>query len=98
MKPAGRERLHIQEEEDAIRREFKSKKPAASAPTGMEIQDTTLRSRIGGDIEDTKLNPNFGGLISTIPFPHSTVGESPARGEATTFTTATFRIAGTDLQ
>jgi hypothetical protein len=96
---SGRERLHIQEEEDAIRREFKSKKPAASAPTGMEIQDTTLRSRIGGDIEDTKLNPNFGADINYSVSPYSTVGESlrPRRGDDVQDSNLPHR-PGTDLQ
>lgn len=96
---SGRERLRIQEEEEAIRREFKSKKPAASAPTGMEIQDTTLRSRIGGDIEDTKLNPNFGADIGYTVSPYSNVGESlrPRRGEGIQDSTIPSR-PGTDLQ
>lgn len=96
---SGRERLYIQEEEDAIRREFKSKKPAASAPTGMEIQDTTLRSRIGGDIEDTKLNPNFGADINYSVSPYSTVGESlrPRRGDDVQDSNLPHR-PGTELQ
>jgi hypothetical protein len=96
---SGRERLQIQEEEDSIRREFKSKKPAASAPTGMEIQDTTLRSRIGGDIEDTKLNPNFGADINYSVSPYSTVGESlrPRRGDDVHDSNLPHR-PGTDLQ
>jgi len=96
---SGRERLRIQEEEDAIRREFKSKKPAASAPTGMEIQDTTLRSRIGGDIEDTKLNPNFGADINYSVSPYSNVGESlrPRRGDDVQDSNLPHR-PGTDIQ
>lgn len=57
---SGRIRTQIQEDEDAIRREFKPAKLPSSAPTGMDIQDTTLRPRIGGEIEDTRLGPNFG--------------------------------------
>jgi hypothetical protein len=81
---SGRLRLQIQEEEEAIRKAFRSKKPASSAPTGMDIQDTTLRPRIGGDIEDTKLNANFGADIGYSVSPYSNVGESlrPRRGEA----------------
>lgn len=80
----GRLKRQIQEEEDAIKKEFKSKKPPSSAPTGMEIQDTTLRSRIGGDIEDTRLNSNFGADIGYSVSPYSNVGESlrPRRGDA----------------
>jgi hypothetical protein len=96
---SGRERLHIQDEEDAIGREFKSKKPAASAPTGMEIQDTTLRSRIGGDIEDTKLNPNFGADINYSVSPYSNVAESlrPRRGNDVQDSNLPHR-PGTELQ
>jgi len=80
---SGRARQDMQEEEDAIRKGFKTKKPPASAPTGMDIQDTTLRSRIGGDIEDTKLNANFGADIGASVSPYSNVNESlhPRRGE-----------------
>lgn len=80
---AGRTRVRLQEEEDAIRRDFTAKKPPASAPTGMDIQDTTLRSRIGGEIEDTKLNVNFGADIGASVSPYSNVNESlrPRRGD-----------------
>lgn len=96
---SGRERSRIQEEEAAIREEFTSKKPAASAPTGMEIQDTTLRPRIGGDIEDTKLNPNFGADIGYSVSPYSNVGESlrPRRGDDVQDSNIPHR-PGTDLQ
>lgn len=81
---SGRVRLQIQEEEEAIRKEFLSKKPPSSAPTGMEIQDKTFKSRIGGDIEDTNLTPNFGADIGYSVSPYSNVGESlrPRRGDA----------------
>ena len=81
---SGRMKRQIQDEEDAIRKEFKSTKPPPSAPTGMDIKDTTLRSRFGEDIEDTKLNPNFGADIGYTESPYSNVGESlrPRRGEA----------------
>ena len=80
---SGRARLQIQDEEEAIKREFKSKKLPSAAPTGMDIQDTTLRSRIGGDIEDTRLNANFGADIGASVSPYSNVNESlrPRRGE-----------------
>ena len=96
---SGRVRLQVQDEEDAIRKEFKSKKPPSSAPTGMEIQDTTLRSRIGGDIEDTKLNPNFGADINYSVSPYSNVGESlrPRRGEDVQDSNIPHR-PGTDIQ
>jgi hypothetical protein len=71
----GRIRTQIQEDEDAIRREFKPAKVPSSAPTGMDIQDTTLRPRIGGEIEDTRLGPNFGTDIGGASL-------RPRRGEA----------------
>lgn len=79
---SGRAKVQIQEDEEAIRKEFKAKRPPSSAPTGMEIQDTTLPSRIGGDIEDTKLNSHFGADINSLS-PYSKIGESlrPRRGE-----------------
>ncbi|MBX3328943.1 MAG: hypothetical protein KF722_00965 [Nitrospira sp.] len=96
---SGRATLQIQEEEDAIKKEFKSKKPPSSAPTGMEIQDTTLRSRIGGDIEDTKLNANFGADIGASVSPYSNVGESlrPRRGDDVHDSRLPHR-PGTDIQ
>ncbi|MBI3355273.1 MAG: hypothetical protein HY038_00595 [Nitrospirae bacterium] len=96
---SGQVRLQIQEEEEAIKKEFKAKKPPSSAPTGMEIQDTTLRSRIGGDIEDTKLNPNFGADIGYSVSPYSNVGESlrPRRGDDIHDSNLPHR-PGTDIQ
>lgn len=81
---SGRARQQVQEEEEAIRREFRTKKPPSSAPTGMDIQDKTFPSRVGGDIEDTKLNANFGADIGYSVSPYSNVGESlrPRRGDA----------------
>lgn len=80
---SGQSRLRIQEEEEAIRMEFESKQPPASAPTGMDIQDTTLRPKIGGDIEDTTLDANFGADIGASVSPYSNVNESlrPRRGD-----------------
>ncbi len=96
---SGRVKQLLQDEEDAIRKEFSSKKPPSSAPTGMEIQDTTLRSRIGGDIEDTKLNANFGADIGASVSPYSNVGESlrPRRGSDIHDSQLSHR-PGTDLQ
>jgi len=96
---SGAVKLQIQDEEEAIRREFQSRKPPSSAPTGMEIQDTTLRSRIGGDIEDTKLNANFGADIGYSVSPYSNVGESlrPRRGEDIHDSTLSHR-PGTEIQ
>ncbi|MBH0200924.1 MAG: hypothetical protein HP496_01125 [Nitrospira sp.] len=80
---SGRVKVQIQEDEETIKKEFKAKKPPSSAPTGMEIQDTALRSRIGGEIEDTKLNSHFGADIGASVSPYSNVVESlrPRRRE-----------------
>jgi hypothetical protein len=96
---SGAVRLQVQEEEEAIRREFQSKRPPPSAPTGMEIQDTTLRPRIGGDIEDTRLNTNFGADIGYSVSPYSNVGESlrPRRGDDIHDSSLPHR-PGTDIQ
>ena len=96
---SGRARLQIQEEEEAIKREFQTKKPPSAAPTGMAIQDTTLRSRIGGDIEDTRLNANFGADIGASVSPYSNVNESlrPRRGETIHDSQIPHR-PGTDIQ
>ncbi len=96
---SGRAKAQIQEDEEAIKKEFKAKRPPSSAPTGMEIQDTTLRSRIGGDIEDTKLNSHFGADIGASVSPYSNVGESlrPRRGDDVQDSLLPHR-PGTDLQ
>jgi hypothetical protein len=83
----GIETRHIEEERDALRNQFHSRKLTSSAPTGMDIQDTTLPVRIGGDIENTylnqSLNPTFGADIGSTVSPYSNVNESlkPRRGE-----------------
>jgi len=96
---SGLVRTQIHEEEEAIQNEFKAKKPPSSAPTGMDIQDTTLRTRIGGDIEDTRLNTNFGADIGASVSPYSNVNESlrPRRGEDAHDSQIPHR-PGTDIQ
>jgi hypothetical protein len=96
---SGRARLQIQDEEEAIKKEFKSKTLPSAAPTGMDIQDTTLRSRIGGDIEDTRLNANFGADIGASVSPYSNVNESlrPRRGDSMHDSQLPHR-PGTDIQ
>jgi hypothetical protein len=65
----------------------------------MDIQDTTLRSKIGGDIEDTTLNANFGADIGASVSPYSNVNESlrPRRGDDVHDSSLPHR-PGTDLQ
>lgn len=95
----GQDNLQIQDDEEAIRRDFTPKVPPSAAPTGMDIQDTTLSSRIGGDIEDTKLNANFGADIGASVSPYSNVHESlhPRRGDDVHNSTIPHR-SGNDLQ
>lgn len=95
----GRIRLLLQEEEEAIRRDFRAKHPPSSAPTGMDIEDTTLPTRIGGDIEDTILNSHFGADIGAAVSPYSNVHESlrPRRGEAVHDSLLPYR-PGTDVE
>jgi hypothetical protein len=80
---AGRERRRIEAEEDAIAKEFRAKRPPASARTGMEIQNTTIPTRISGDIESTTLGNSFGADIGSTVSPYSNVTENlhPRRGQ-----------------
>ncbi len=96
---AGKARVRIEEEKEAIAKEFRSKRPPESARTGMEIQDTTLPARIGGDIEDTTLNKNFGADIGYTVSPYSDVREDlkPRRGSDIQDTNLPNRI-GPDTQ
>ncbi len=68
---AGVERVRIQEEQESLAREFRSKAPPEAAPTGMEIEDTTLSSRIGTTIEDNTLPKGFGPDIGYVVSPDS---------------------------
>ena len=83
----AREERRIEEAREALTRDMRPKRPPASAPTGMDIQDTTIPTRIGGDIENTNLNrslnPSFGADIGATVSPYSNVNESlrPRRGE-----------------
>ncbi len=84
----GREARRIDDEREAIAHDLQPKRPPASAPTGMDIQDTTIPTRIGGDIENSQLNrslnPSFGADIGATVSPYSNVNESlrPRRGES----------------
>lgn len=83
----GREARLIEDERERIAHDIRPKRPATSAPTGMDIQDTTIPTRIGGDIENSQLNrslnPSFGADIGATVSPYSNVNESlrPRRGE-----------------
>ncbi|HNI18249.1 MAG TPA: hypothetical protein PLS35_06030 [Nitrospira sp.] len=99
----GREERRIEDEREAITHDLRPNRPATSAPTGMDIQDTTIPTRIGGDIENThlnrSLNPSFGADIGTTVSPYSNVNESlrPRRGEDLRDSVLTDRV-GTQTQ
>lgn len=90
---SAHERRRIEAEEEAINKEFKSKKPPASARTGMEIGNSTLSPRIGGDIESTTLNNSFGADIGYTVSPYSDIREDlrPRRGTDIQDTTSPTR-------
>ncbi len=94
----GREERRIEDERETIAHDLRPKRPAASAPTGMDIQDTTIPTRIGGDIESSQLNrslnPSFGADIGATVSPYSNVNESlrPRRGEDLRDSTLTDRV------
>lgn len=96
---AGREVRRIEQEKEAIAKEFRAKRPPEAARTGMEIQDSNLPVRIGGDIEDTTLNQNFGADIGYTVSPYSDVREDlrPRRGTDIQDTNLPNRI-GPDTQ
>ena len=68
---AGRERLRIRESEESVKREFRPTRPADSAPTGTEIQDTTVPNRFGTTFGDTTLPNATGTDIGTVVSPGS---------------------------
>jgi hypothetical protein len=78
----GRAKRNIEEEREAIGKEFRGKKPPASAKTGGEISNSTLPARVGGDIEDTTLKSDYGADIGSTVSPYSAVQETlkPRRG------------------
>jgi hypothetical protein len=96
---AARENRGIADEQDAISREFRSRRPPASAPTGTEIENTTLRPRVGTTIEDTTLPNAFGAEIGDVVSPGSDQRSdlNPRRGLDTQDTSLPTR-AGTATQ
>lgn len=94
----GIESRKIEHDREALATQFHSRKLPSSAPTGMDIQDTTLPVRIGGDIENTELNkslnPSFGADIGSTVSPYSNVNESlkPRRGEDVRDSVLTDRV------
>jgi len=68
---AGRERRRIQQEEEALVRDFRPHLPPESARTGLGIVDTTVPYRFGEPIGDTTLRPATGTDIGTVVSPGS---------------------------
>ena len=91
---AGRERQRIQEQEKAIKREFRPIRSPESARTGTEVEDTTLTNRFGttignATIGDTTLPNATGTDIGTVVSPKSdqNLDLRPRRGLDTQDTT-----------
>ena len=61
---AGRERRRIQEEEDALSKEFRATVPPDAARTGTGIGNTTVPNRYGESAGDTILRPSTGSDIA----------------------------------
>ena len=68
---AGREHRRIQQEENTLQNEFRPINPPASAPTGTEIEATTLPNRIGSTIGTTTLPSASGPNIGDVVTPYS---------------------------
>ncbi len=89
----GRQRRRIQDEEEAIRKEFRPTLPPESAKTGTEIsdtttpnrpgtlsQDTTLPNTTGTDFGNTTLRSSTGTDVGTTPSTGGEIGHVPSTG------------------
>jgi len=68
---AGRERRRIQQEEDALSKDFRPTLPPESARTGTGISETTVPNKFGETFGDTTLRPATGADIGTVVSPGS---------------------------
>lgn len=73
---AGRERRRIQQEEEALLKDFRPTLPPESARTGTGISDTTTPNKYGETIGDTTLRPATGTEIGTVVSPGSDTEQS----------------------
>jgi hypothetical protein len=91
--PAGRERRRIQQEEDALSKDFRPTVPPGSARTGTGISETTTPNKYGETVGDTTLKPATGGDIGTVVSPGSDQEQSlrPRTGLDTQSSTLTPR-------
>lgn len=81
---AGRARRKLQEEEQAIQKEFRPTPPAESARTGTEITDTSLPNRVGTTSGNTSLPNTTGTEAGTSTLPSATgldIGKTPETGK-----------------
>jgi len=90
---AGRERRRIQQEEEALRKDFRPTMPPGSARTGTGIGETTVPNKYGETVGDTTLKPATGADIGTVVSPGSDQEQSlrPRRGLDTQESTLTPR-------
>lgn len=97
---AGRERRSIQQEEEALPKEFRPVRPPASARTGTEVEDTTLPNRFGTTIQETTLPNSFGADIGDTASPRSdqTRSLNPRPGPNAQDTTLPNYRVGPDTQ
>jgi hypothetical protein len=90
----GHERRRIQEEEQALKREFRPTAPPDSARTGTEIHDTTIPNRVGTKSQDTTIPEGTGTAIGTVVSPNTNQQTSinPRRGLDTQDTSLPTRV------
>lgn len=96
---AGRERRRIQQEEDALLKDFRPTLPPESARTGTGISETTVPNKYGETVGDSTLRPATGTDIGTVVSPGSDQERSlrPRMGLETQDSTLTPR-QGPDTQ
>jgi hypothetical protein len=96
---AGRERRRIQQEEEALLKDFRPTLPPGSARTGTGISETTVPNKFGETVGDTTLRPATGADIGTVVSPGSDQEQSlrPRMGLETQDSTLTPRH-GTENQ
>lgn len=96
---AGRERRRIQQEEEALSKEFRPTLPPESARTGTGISETTLPHKYGEPVGETTLPTATGADIETLVSPGSEQERSlrPRMGLETQDSTLTPRH-GTESQ
>ena len=68
---AGKEQRRIQEQEEALKREFRPTAPPESARTGTEIHDTTIPNRVGTRSHDSTIPEATGTQIGGVVSPNT---------------------------